>query len=72
VGSGNDNDRYVVRRPEGWAVVKEDYERASAVTSTQQQAIDRARQITANLGGGEVRVQNRDGEFREGERVKPS
>jgi Uncharacterized protein conserved in bacteria (DUF2188) len=72
MGGGNDNDRYVVRRPEGWAVVKEDHKRASALTRTQQEAIDRARQITDNLGGGEVRVQNRHRQFREGERVRPS
>lgn len=70
VGKGNDNDRYVVPRPDGWAVVKEDHERASAVTRTQQEAIDRAKQITGNLGDGEVRVQNRHGQFREGDRVK--
>ena len=71
MGKGNDNDRYVVPRPgQGWAVVKEDHERASAVTRTQHEAIDRAKQITGNLGGGEVRVQNRHGKFREGERGK--
>jgi hypothetical protein len=70
MGKGNDNDRYVVRRPDGWAVVKEDHERASAVTRTQQDAIARAKEITGNLGGGEVRVQNRHGQFREGDRVK--
>ena len=68
---GDDNDRYVVPRPDGdWAVVKEDHERASAVRRTQREAIDRAREITGSLGGGEVRVQNRDGQFREGEHVK--
>jgi hypothetical protein len=73
MSEGNDNDRYVVRRPgEGWAVVKEDHERASAVKHTQQEAIERAKEITSNLGGGEVRVQNRHGEFREGEHVKPA
>ena len=68
MGSGNDNDRYVVKRPDGWAVVKEDHKRASALTDTQRDAIDRAKEITHNLGGGEVRVQNRHGRFREGER----
>lgn len=38
---------------------------------TQAQAIARAKEITSNQGGGEVRVQNRHGEFREGERAKP-
>jgi hypothetical protein len=71
MGKGNDNDRYVVQRPgEGWAVEKEDHERASAIVPTQKQAIARAEEITGNLGGGEVRVQARDGKFREGRHVE--
>jgi hypothetical protein len=71
MGKGNDNDRYVVERPEGWAVVKEDHKRASAVKPTQRAAIARAKEIASNLGGGEVRVQRRKGaKFRNGERAK--
>ena len=71
MGKGNDNDRYVVERPDGWAVVKEDHKRASAIKRTQKQAIERAKEITGHLGGGEVRVQGREGaKFREGDRVK--
>lgn len=70
MGVGNDKDRYVVpNRDGGWRVVKEDHQRASAITRTQQQAIDRAREIVGNQGGGEVRVQGRDNRFREGERA---
>ena len=61
-----------MRRPDGWAVISEDGERASALTGTRQEAISRAKEITTNLGGGEVGVQNRHGEFREGERVEGS
>jgi len=71
MGKGNDNDRYVVQRPEGWAVVKEDHKRASALEGTQKAAIERAKEITGNLGGGEVRVQRRDrSRFRDGQRAK--
>lgn len=70
MGKGNDNDRYVVKRDDGYAVVKEDHERASAVKRTQREAIERAGEITGNLGGGEVRVQGRNGKFRDGKRVK--
>jgi Uncharacterized protein conserved in bacteria (DUF2188) len=66
MGKGNDNDRYVVPRPEGWAVEKEDHRRASALEPTQKAAIERAKEITGNLGGGEVRVQGRDAKFRAG------
>jgi hypothetical protein len=63
----NDSDRYVVPNTErgGWDVVKEDHERASAHTRTQAEAIDRAREIVDNLGGGEVRIARRDGSFRD-------
>jgi Uncharacterized protein conserved in bacteria (DUF2188) len=70
VGKANDKDRYVVPRPgEGWADVREDHQRASALLPTQRQAIARAKEITGNLGGGEVRIQDRHGRFSDGERA---
>ncbi|WP_217915422.1 DUF2188 domain-containing protein [Miltoncostaea marina] len=69
---GNDNDRYVQPRPDGgWEVVKEHHERASAVTSTQREAIDRARQIVQGAGGGELRIKGRDGRFRDSDTIPP-
>jgi hypothetical protein len=71
MGAGNDHDRYVVpHKGGGWKVVKEDHRRASAIEPTQREAIARAKVITANLGGGEVRIQGRDHRFREGDRVR--
>jgi len=67
----SNNDRYVVKRGDKWAVVKGKAERASAVTSTQGQAEKRAKEIVKNLGGGEVRVQNREGTFRDSDTVAP-
>jgi hypothetical protein len=66
MGEGNDTDRYVVPNRErgGFDVVKEDHKRASAHTDTQKQAIRRAKGITDNLGGGEVRVQGMNNKFR--------
>jgi uncharacterized protein YdaT len=63
----NDEDRYVVQHPEGWAVKKEDAQRASAVTRTQREAIARAKEIVEKSGGGkgDVRIQGRDGKFRD-------
>jgi hypothetical protein len=62
---GNDNDRYVVPNNDrgGWDVVKEDHERASAHTRTKVQAINRAREIIENLGGGEIRIQGEKSRF---------
>lgn len=72
MGKGNDNDRYVVPNTErgGWDVVKENHQRASAHTSTKKEAVDRARQIVENLGGGEVRQSNRDGRFGDSDTTK--
>lgn len=65
----NDNDRYVVQNKDrgGWDVVKEDHERASAHFDTQAEAIARAKEIvdTSGRGDGEVRIQGRDGKFRD-------
>lgn len=65
------NDRYVVKHGANWAVKKGNAKRASAVTNTQGQAETRAKQIVKNLGGGEVRVQNRQGKFRDSDTVAP-
>jgi hypothetical protein len=47
-------DRHVVPNDAGgWDVVKPDGKRASAHTPTQKEAIDRARDIVHNAGGGE-------------------
>jgi hypothetical protein len=72
VGSGNDNDRYVQRRPDGsWEVVREHHDRASAVTPTQAEAIDRGREIVCNAGGGELRIKGVDGRIRDSDTVPP-
>jgi predicted RNase H-like HicB family nuclease len=72
MGQGNDNDRYVVPNAErgGWDVVKEDHERASAHADTKKEAVDRAREIVENLGGGEVRQANRNGRFGDSDTTK--
>lgn len=46
---------------------KENAERASNVYRTQKEAIDRAREIVdkSSDGNGEVRIQGRDGKFRD-------
>jgi len=72
MGKGNDNDRWVQRRPDGrWEVVKERHERASAVVSTQAEAIDRGREIVQGAGGGELRIKGRDGKLRDSDTVAP-
>ena len=65
------NDRYVVKRESGWAVEKPKAERASALTRTQAEAERHAKEIVHNLGGGEVRIQNRQGNWRDSDTVPP-
>ena len=65
-----EDNRHVVPNPSGgWDVTKPGAGRASAHTDTQQQAIDRAREIVTNRGGGEVRIHGRDGRIRDTDTV---
>lgn len=67
----NPNNRHVVKRDDGWAVVAPEAKRASAVTGTQKEAIDRAKIIVGNAGGGEVSIHGADGKIRAADTVKP-
>ena len=55
----------VVNHDGGWAVKKDGAGRSSSVHSTQGDAYNSARGYASNSGGGELRVQGRDGRFRE-------
>ena len=57
-------DRYVTKHPKGWAVKAPGGERASSVHGTQREAETAAKRTVHNLGGGEVRIQGRDGRWR--------
>lgn len=66
------NSRHVVPNPAGgWDVKKPSAERASAHYRTQDAAVDRARQILHNSGGGELNVHDRHGQIRAKDTVKP-
>jgi hypothetical protein len=65
------NDRFVVKRDKGWAVEKPKAKRASAITKTQAEGEKSAKEIVHNLGGGEVRIQNREGKWRDSDTVAP-
>lgn len=65
------NDRYVVRHGGEWAVKKPGAERTSSVHGTQKEAESRAKDIVSGLGGGEVRIQGRDGRWRDSDTVAP-
>jgi Uncharacterized protein conserved in bacteria (DUF2188) len=71
--SGNDNDRYVQPNQTrgGWDVVKEGSKQASAHTETKERAINRARQIIRNQGGGELRIKNEQGRLIDSDTIAP-
>lgn len=56
----------------GWQVKKPGSSRASSRHETQAEAIDRARQILNNAGGGELTIQNRQGVIRDSDTVAPA
>lgn len=64
-------DRFVVRHGDDWAVKKPGAERASSVHRTQGEAEQAAKETVRNLGGGEVRIQDRHGRWRDSDTVAP-
>jgi len=61
----NNHNRHVVPDPRGgWNVVAPHAQRASGHFNTQRDASQRAREIVANLGGGEVVIHDRQGRIR--------
>jgi Uncharacterized protein conserved in bacteria (DUF2188) len=66
------NERHVVSNPDGgWNVESPNSQRASARRTTQADAIDRAREILKNGGGGEIVIHGRDGQIRDSGTVAP-
>jgi hypothetical protein len=69
MGSTN---RHVVPNPDGgWDVKKPDAQRSSSHQPTQAEAINRAREIVQNAGGGEVVTHGRDGRIRDSDTIAP-
>ena len=66
-------DRWVVPHDSGgWDVKAPGTDRASSHHGTQAGAIDRAREIIHNQGGGELIVQNREGQIRQKDTIAPA
>jgi len=57
-------NQHVVPHKQGWAVKGEGAGRASSIHTTQQQAIEKAREVATNQGA-ELLVHGRDGRIRE-------
>jgi len=63
------NDCYVVRHGTEWAVKKAGVDCASGKFDTQHEAEQFAKQVVGNLGGGEVRIQDHHGRWRDSDTV---
>jgi hypothetical protein len=71
-GKGHENDRHVVPAKDGgWDVKAPGADRASGHFDTQKDAIDRAREIIHNAGGGELITHGTDGKIRDKDTVAP-
>jgi hypothetical protein len=69
---GKDRDRMVYKRPDGnWANERNDSDRASSVHATQREAIDAARSMLQNQGGGELTTKGLDGRIRSKDTIPP-
>ena len=65
-------NRWVVPSPDGgWDVKKEGADRSSGHFDRKQDAIGRGREIVRNDGGGELRIQNRDGRLIDSDTIAP-
>lgn len=67
-----DQDRNVYRREDGqWANQRQDANRASSLHDTQAEALDAARDMLGNQGGGELSIHGVNGKIREKDTVSP-
>lgn len=65
-------DRTISRRPDGqWANKRNDAGRASSLHKTQKDAIDTAKDMLGNQGGGELTTKGGDGKFRSKDTISP-
>ncbi|NLT24637.1 MAG: DUF2188 domain-containing protein [Syntrophorhabdus sp.] len=69
---GKPRDRMVYQRDDGsWANKREDATRPSSTHRTQREAIDAARGMLQNQGGGELTIKGRDGLIRDKDTISP-
>lgn len=65
-------DRTVFRRQDGqWVNKRNDTSKASSVHDRQSDAIDAARDMLQNAGGGELTTKGRDGKIRSKDTIAP-
>jgi hypothetical protein len=67
----NENDRSVFRRDGQWVNKLNGAQRASSVHDTQQAAVNAARDMLQNQGGGELTTMGRNGQIRSKDTIPP-
>jgi hypothetical protein len=69
---GKDRDRTIFRRADGkWINKRNDSDQASSVSETQRGAIEDAKRMLGNQGGGELTIKGVDGKIRSKDTVPP-
>lgn len=67
-----DQDRFISRRPDGrWQNKRNDASRPTSIHSTQKEAIDAARRMLNDHGGGELTIQGLNGKIRSKDTIPP-
>lgn len=65
-------DRIISPRGDGsWANKRADAGKASSTHNTQQEAVQAAKEMLKNQGGGELTIQGRDGRIRSKDTISP-
>jgi hypothetical protein len=59
------NDRMVYKKDDVWVNKKNVSEKASSTHKTQEEAIDAAREMLKNQGGGELSIKGENGKIRD-------
>ena len=69
---GKGRDRVISKRPDGqWANKRNDADKASSLHRTQKEAIEAAKDMLGNQGGGELITKGEDGKIRSKDSIAP-
>lgn len=67
-----DQDRNVYQRDDGkWVNKRHDAGRPSSIHDTQKEAVERAKEMLQNQGGGELNTHGRNGRIRSKDTIPP-
>lgn len=64
-------DRIMYKDDQGWVNKRIDADRASSRHKTQKEAVEAAKEMLSNQGGGELIVKGQDGKIRSKDTVAP-